>query len=176
VSTDIDPDVHPAELWPITDDQEDDEPAGPPRWVWDAMEPAERRARLRELATWTEWLVATFQLQTVVPQCWFRHRPVVEHLTALHIGWVRSYTDPSPGRDMPEADWLSTLHAFIPHLQISKCSNQHEEPTLRRWQMPTDPGLEQFLEDPKGFGGHPPTHPSAALTGELAALREEPAL
>ncbi|MDP5317403.1 hypothetical protein [Streptomyces poriferorum] len=118
---------NPASLWPALPPQEQPEPQ---RWVWAAMDPADRRARLRELAIWVDWLRSTFELHNNIPQCWYRHPPVVEHLTALYVGWIRTYAgDQAPGRELAEADWINTLHAVTPRLQLAACATgRHEEP------------------------------------------------
>lgn len=122
--------LNPADLWPA--------PPGaaqqrePQRWVWVAMEPAERRIRMRELGGWVDWLRTTFELHNKITHCWYRHSAVVEHLTALYAGWMRTYAgDEAPGRELAEADWINTLHAFVPRLQLAACaSGTHQEPPL----------------------------------------------
>lgn len=89
----------PGSLWPELPELEEESAAY--GWVWSAMTPAERRAKMRELAEWVEWLRATFELHNQIPQCWYRHPPVREHLTALYAGWVRTYCQPAPGRTWP---------------------------------------------------------------------------
>ncbi|WP_225844923.1 hypothetical protein [Streptomyces sp. HPF1205] len=94
-------------------------------WVWAAMEPAERRARMRELAEWVDWLIDNHWLHNTVPPCWYLHPPVREHLTALYVGWVRIYCaedgQAGGGRDLAEAEWIATLHNFAPYLQVATC-------------------------------------------------------
>ncbi|MFF1273260.1 hypothetical protein ACFVZC_07600 [Streptomyces marokkonensis] len=46
---------NPAAPWPAVPPAQTEAPQ-PRRWVWSAVEPPERRARLRELRTWVEWL------------------------------------------------------------------------------------------------------------------------
>ncbi|MEV6260691.1 hypothetical protein AB0M42_08035 [Streptomyces sp. NPDC051784] len=118
---------NPASLWPDLTPEPQPETR---RWVWSAMEPDERQERLRELAVWVDWLRTTFELHNTVPRCCYRHPPVVEHLTALYAGWVRTYAgDQAPGRDLAEADWISTLHAFLPRLQLTACATgRHQAP------------------------------------------------
>ncbi|MET9956007.1 hypothetical protein ABZ135_31305 [Streptomyces sp. NPDC006339] len=115
--------LNPAALWP-------GQPAAkapPRRWVWAAMEPADRRQRLRELARWVGWLRDTFGLHNNIPACWYRHPPVVEHLTALYVGWVRTYAGAEgPGRELGEADWINTLHALTPRLSLPACTTSHQ--------------------------------------------------
>ncbi|MEU2389590.1 hypothetical protein [Streptomyces sp. NPDC007369] len=123
-------DLNPADLWPP--------PPGarqtyPRRWVWAAMDPAERRSRMRELGAWVDWLRTAFELHNVITPCWYRHTAVVEHLTALYAGWLRTYAgETEPGRDLAEADWIHTLHAFTPHLKLPACATgTHQDPPPR---------------------------------------------
>ncbi|WP_406475699.1 hypothetical protein [Streptomyces sp. NBC_01615] len=93
------------------------------------MSPPERRARLRELRTWVEWLRYTAELHNEIPPCWYQHRWVKELLTALYLGWLRTYAgEKSAGRELAEAEWINTLHAFKPYLKLPACFGGHEEP------------------------------------------------
>ncbi|MEN8649706.1 hypothetical protein ABCR94_03380 [Streptomyces sp. 21So2-11] len=117
----------------------------PRRWVWAAMEPPERRERMRELALWVDWLRRTFELHNQIPACWYLHPPVVEHLTALYVGWVRTYADEQvPGRGLAEADWINTLHVLVPHLKLPACATGlHQAPPTH---APPPPGAEHDFE------------------------------
>lgn len=129
-----DPSSSPADLWPAptpAPGQKKKQKKPPPRrWVWAAMTPPERRARLKELATWVDWLRSTFELHNQIPPCWYRHPAVIEHLTALYVGWVRTYAgEQSPGRELSEAEWINTLHALTPRLQLATCATGiHTDP------------------------------------------------
>ncbi|WP_331756603.1 hypothetical protein [Streptomyces sp. NBC_01568] len=122
--------LNPADLWPTPPGAA--QKAEPQRWVWAAMEPRERRIRMRELGGWVDWLRRTFELHNTVTHCWYRHPAVVEHLTALYAGWMRTYAgEEAPGRELAEADWINTLHAFAPRLQLAACATgTHQEPPL----------------------------------------------
>ncbi|MDB5244104.1 MAG: hypothetical protein JWP57_4733, partial [Spirosoma sp.] len=51
-----------------------------------------------ELAAWVQWFVGTYQLTTsVVPDCWWRHRPITAELYALQRAELASYTADDPG-------------------------------------------------------------------------------
>lgn len=168
----------PAALWPVPDPTAPgtgESPAigsPPARWVLAAMEPAERRARMRELAVWVEWLIDTHALHNVITPCWYRHPPVREHLVALYAGWVRIYCvpDDNTGRDLGEADWLSTLHNFLPYLQVATCaSGRHQDPPPR---PPVREGADEDFSEylwTSDFGTQPAQHPAAD-----AALRQVP--
>ncbi|MFC5724874.1 hypothetical protein ACFP1Z_32475 [Streptomyces gamaensis] len=131
--TPFDPLDDPAALWPAPpapggkQGSKKKEAAEPQRWVWAAMTPPERRARLRELAVWTGWLRTTFELHNVIPRCWYMHPPVVEHLTALYAGWLRVYAGDEPA-GLAEADWITTLHNLTPRLQLAACATGTHQP------------------------------------------------
>jgi len=157
----------PDGLW--DPDAEGQDAAAPPAWIWSAMEPAERRARLRELATWVDWLTTTFELHNTIPRCWYRHQPVVEHLTALYTGWVRTYCGTDPGRDLAEADWISTLHAFTPRLQVHACATgTHQAPPPTRPYTGAEDAFEEYLATADATTA-PAAHPAQAQALRIAA-------
>lgn len=154
--------LNPADLWAP--------PPGaahapePQRWVWSAMEPAERRTRLRELAVWVDWLRTAFELHNKITHCWYRHSAVVEHLTALYAGWTRTYAgEQAPGRELAEADWINTLHAFVPRLQLAACATgTHQDPPPL---IPAPAGSAEAFEEHLAHSdtvNAPASHPAAA--------------
>jgi len=157
-----DPLDNPVDLWPEPPGASSRQPKFR-RWVWDAMEPAERRERLRELADWVDWLRVTFELHHQIPPCWYRHPPVREHLTALYMGWLRTYAgERAPDRELAEADWINTLHGFLPRLRLAACATgTHEAPPPL---PPPPPGAERALEaylSTSDAMTAPPHHPAA---------------
>ncbi|WP_328928181.1 hypothetical protein OG429_29025 [Streptomyces sp. NBC_00190] len=137
-----DPLTDPADLWPSPPTAKRGEPQ---RWVWAAMEPPERRLRMRELAGWVDWLRTTFELHNQITHCWYLHSAVVEHLTALYAGWMRTYVgEEGPARELAEADWINTLHAFTPRFQLAACATgRHQEaPPV----VPPPPGADEAFE------------------------------
>ncbi|MFE7330333.1 hypothetical protein ACFU8W_36340 [Streptomyces sp. NPDC057565] len=164
---------NPASLWPTPPAAAEQEPQ---RWVWAAMQPPERRARMRELATWVTWLRRTFELHNNIPPCWYRHPPVVEHLTALYIGWLRTYAgEQTAGRELAEADWINTLHNFTPRLQLAACaSGRHQDPPPLVPPPPdADEAFEVYLvtaEATTTAAAHPAAAELARRTAELDAL------
>lgn len=142
------------------------------------MEPAERRERLRELATWVDWLRRTFELHNAIPACWYRHSPAVEHLTALYAGWVRTYSaEPgAAGRDLAEADWINALHAFVPHLRKPACaSGRHEEPPVSSLAVMSlaDDAFELFLVTSQETTA-PARHPAEAEMARRSTALDPP--
>lgn len=156
----------PAALWPGQEGEPDPEPPPEPqKWVWAAMEPPERRARIRELATWIEWLLTAHEMKSTIPACWYRHPKVLEHLTALYTGWVRTYCHPDDSeRDLAEAEWLSTLHSMEPYLKVPACATRHVPPPAPpqdkedRDREERTRALEYFLIT-SPFGTGPAQHP-----------------
>ncbi|MEE1769292.1 hypothetical protein PUR34_14310 [Streptomyces sp. JV185] len=163
---------NPASLWPTPPDAAQPEPQ---RWVWAAMDPPERRERMRELAAWVDWLRRTFELHNSIPPCWYRHPPVVEHLTALYTGWVRTYAgEQTPGRELAEADWISTLHNFTPRLQLAACAGgRHQDPPpLVPPPLGADEAFEVYLVTAEAITAaaeHPAAAELARHTAELQA-------
>ncbi|MFB8314681.1 hypothetical protein ACFC5T_40185 [Streptomyces sp. NPDC055961] len=159
----------PAALWPGTPAAK----APPRRWVWAAMEPADRRQRLRELAEWVDWLRDTFELHNSIPACWYQHPPVIEHLTALYVGWVRTYAGPDePGRELGEADWIHTLHALTPRLSLPACATSHQ-PAPTPHVPDTGQDFDQFLVT-SPMATAPAFHPAAAEADRMAGEPEPP--
>lgn len=134
-------------------------------WVWKAMDPPERRARMRELANWVAWLTTAHELNSIIPACWYRHPKVLEHLTALYAGWVRTYCqDEDNGRDLAEAEWLSMLHTMEPYLKVPACATRHVPPPTPgperegHEREERAQALEEFLLT-STFGTGPAEHP-----------------
>ncbi|MFD8953948.1 hypothetical protein ACFV0B_34420 [Streptomyces xanthophaeus] len=155
--------LNPADLWPIPPGAAAQQPE-PQRWVWAAMEPAERRIRMRELGAWVDWLRTTFELHHTITYCWYRHTAVVEHLTALYTGWIRTYAaEEQPARELAEADWINTLHALTPRLKLAACATgTHQEPPMI---VPPPAGSSEDFElylTLSDATTAPATHPAAA--------------
>ncbi|MER6913932.1 hypothetical protein ABT354_19855 [Streptomyces sp. NPDC000594] len=145
----------------ILDDAEDGE-ADLAGWVWEAMEPPVRRERLVELRTWVHWLVRTYPwTHSHVTPCWYRHRDVREHLTALFVSWVRTYT-PGSKRDTAEVEWIDALYRTMPRLALKECGpQQHVE------QRPRD-----FKDTDHGFLVHSKTSDDMTAEARHPAIAE----
>jgi hypothetical protein len=145
------------------------------RWVWRAMEPGERETRLMELTGWVdEWLVKAFpKVHTKIPRCWHRHEDIIEHLTALFLGWVRTYAG-DPGKLSPraEVDWILALHSLTPHLESPGCqaNNVHREPPSRA--MPDGELLEEWMDTEPEFLSAKPRHPAQAELSRMVAAQQ----
>ncbi|OKJ02140.1 hypothetical protein AMK18_12060 [Streptomyces sp. CB01249] len=144
------------------------------------MDPVDRRARLRELAIWVDWLRSAFELHNSIPQCWYRHPSVVEHLTALYVGWLRTYAgDQTAGRDLAEADWINVLHNFTPRLRLAACTGgRHQEPpALVPLSSGASEAFEVYLTSAEVLtteAAHPAAAELARRTAEPDALFQAP--
>ncbi|MGW9436711.1 hypothetical protein [Streptomyces sp. NPDC055607] len=151
---------------------EESKPEPITRWVWRAMEPEEREKRLLELTGWVDWLLTTHpKLHSKMPaKCWHRHEDIIEHLTALFLGWVRTYAgDPAKLSLRAEAEWLTSLHALTPHLGSPGCqaNGTHQDPPPR--SKPDGELLEQWMDDDPEFLTAPAHHPAQAEVSRMVA-------
>lgn len=145
------------------------------RWVWRAMEPDERESRLMELTGWVdEWLFRAHpKVHAKIPRCWHRHEDIIEHLTALFLGWVRTYAgDPAKLSTRGEIEWITSMHALTPHLGSPSCEagKVHQAPPPR--PAPNGEALEDWLDTEPEFLTAPAKHPAQAeLSRMVAAAR-----
>ncbi|MFF0250652.1 hypothetical protein [Streptosporangium sandarakinum] len=93
------------------------EPAAP-RWIWEAMDPGQRRARMRHMAAWVSWLCTRhteppLALQEKIPNCWHLHPGPLDILTTLYAEWIRIH---APGSDLPLISFYDALARHAPAL------------------------------------------------------------
>jgi hypothetical protein len=75
---------------------------------WRAVTPDEAPDRWRALREWVDWFRAEFDYDhRVVPPCWYRHRALVNLLSALRDHWRFAY-DPM-NTAVAAADWHRAL-------------------------------------------------------------------
>ncbi|MFE3502971.1 hypothetical protein [Kitasatospora sp. NPDC059160] len=144
-------------------------PSPPRRWVWSAMTPVDRQQRLGELGQWVDWLIDHHHLHRKVPRCWYRdgHEPVLEILTALYLGWVRTYVgDPNKTTTLGEIAWIKELHLLTPFLAAPACEASHQAPPPR--PGPTGEGLSDWIDSDPDRITAVPYHPAEAEAGRLA--------
>ncbi|MFJ5645872.1 hypothetical protein [Streptomyces sp. NPDC093223] len=144
------------------------------RWVWRAMEPDERETRLMELTGWAdEWLVRAHpKVHAKIPRCWQQHEEIIEHLTALFLGWARTYAgDPGKLSLRAEMEWISGMHSLKEHLGSPACQagNVHQEPPARK--LPNGELLEEWMDTDPEFLNAPAKHPAQAEVSRMVAAR-----
>lgn len=164
----------PAGLWPPP--EEPRQRPEPRRWIWAAMKPKDRQQRIRELQVWVAWLRREHEQHNDIPACWYRHRHARNILTALYLGWVRTYAAPQPpASPLAEADWINTLLALIPRLNLASCAASVHSPPPDRdaaaaaLQRDAEEDFELYLATAEEMTG-PAQHPAQA---EARRLQEE---
>ena len=157
------------------DDDQEQKPDQITRWVWRALEPDERETRLMELTGWVdEWLFKAHpKVHSKIPRCWHQHEDIIEHLTALFLGWVRTYvSDPAKLTLRAEMEWITAMHALTPHLGSPNCeaSKVHQPPPPR--PAPDGEALEDWMDTEPEFLTAPAKHTAKAeLSRMVAATR-----
>ncbi|MCX5278073.1 hypothetical protein OG756_42040 (plasmid) [Streptomyces sp. NBC_01310] len=154
-----------------SEDLPEEQPDAPQRWVWADMDPADREQRLEELVTWVDWLVETFDLRSQVARCWYRHPRLIEHFSALFIGWVRTYAgDPTKLSTRAELDWIKELYALLPRLNSASCQTKHIDPPPQSYSMAE--AFDQWLgEADRPFLDSPRSHPAKEQVGRMAKAK-----
>jgi len=171
------------------------------RWVWTAMEPAERRQLLDRMARWMDWLVGEYpNLHERVPGCWYQHSAERNELTALYVAWVRIFVEPGENqREMALVEWHDALDRVMKRVTFPvECleNGEHKQPVLQQrepWRTEpmypawagTDPAMTSapyhpapfYAPRPKPQPGAPvavgtPTRPVRAATPAPAPAPE----
>ncbi|RLK52519.1 hypothetical protein [Microbacterium telephonicum] len=91
------------------------------------------------LFAFTEWFVFSFDIPTsVVPNCWWQHRPLVEELSALRAARLL-YLDPSNHGEGPST-FLQLVANAMPRITRvgGGCTREHHAPTPRYLRDGTD--------------------------------------
>ncbi|GAT68971.1 hypothetical protein PS9374_04636 [Planomonospora sphaerica] len=118
------------------------EPAVPvaPRWMWEAMEPDQRRAHMTQMAAWVDWLrerhsEPPLDLKDKIPACWYLHPGPLDILTTLYAEWIRTH---APASDLPLISFYDALARHAPALGYpGKClRGSHDD------QRGTLPGMD----------------------------------
>ncbi|MFI6368291.1 hypothetical protein ACIBG0_36810 [Nocardia sp. NPDC050630] len=127
----------------------------PCRFSWDELDSHDARDLWKELIEWVNWLRATYQTDTKIKPCWYRHRPAREELTALMVSHKAVYrTDPESAETYREdltawhTQWLrSSLDALA--RMMADCTRDgcaHVKPQA----IVVDPEMDQFVTDDVG--------------------------
>jgi hypothetical protein len=61
---------------------------------WRTMSAAHADVAWNHLAEFVDWLVARYELDDTLPECWYRHGPLVEELNALQFFWTAAFANP----------------------------------------------------------------------------------
>ncbi|MFE3105329.1 hypothetical protein [Nocardia tengchongensis] len=99
------------------------------RFVWDSLSRHEARALWTELTNWVDWLRDTYQLDTKIKSCWYRHSPVLYELTALMAAHKAVYLTEPDARDAYRED-LTAWHTQWMRASVAEIAKQMADCTL----------------------------------------------
>ncbi|MGW5383897.1 hypothetical protein [Nocardia sp. NPDC003963] len=124
----------------------------PGPWSWNDLTQDQARDLWTELTEWVTWLRDAFQLATKIKPCWFRHRAVREHLTALMVAHKAVYmidpeeTQPAYREDLVgwHVQWypdiIDSVGRLLGDCTSGTCAYRHQTPV-------DDTGFENFVDD-----------------------------
>lgn len=55
---------------------------------WDSMTRQQATGAWQQLTAWVDWLIRSYELHEDIPNCWYRHRALLEELNALCLAWL----------------------------------------------------------------------------------------
>jgi hypothetical protein len=109
---------------------------------WRDITPEDTPASWIVLRDWVEWVTVRFDVPvSLIPNCWWRHPPLVEELSALHTAWATAYDPQDSG--LGPVMWLERWNAARGRLRTAypgSCSSSHNETKPRSWDNATDQG------------------------------------
>jgi hypothetical protein len=108
--------------------------AAPPGAVnWRTIAGRERNVAIVRLDNWVSWICGRLSIPSdLVPDCWWRHGPLIEELSALHTAWLASF-DEHDGGAGPLA-WLERFdlaRARLRRLSDRCAADGHHDPPAR---------------------------------------------
>lgn len=131
----------------------------PPAYDGAGIAPAPRRSELlgdaeaawwNDVATWTEWAIATFRLTKWLPPCWPRHPALVEEAQALWLLWCAAWmpgVEPgAPAGFLNQLGWA--LNRIETLWKIPCTASDHTEPTSVRQSHHDRPVTTAFWSNP----------------------------
>ncbi|OZC80517.1 hypothetical protein CH274_15195 [Rhodococcus sp. 06-418-5] len=155
---------------PVSDQEE----LVPSRFTWRYLDAEQARALWSELIDWTTWLRERYELGTKIPQCWYRHDPVVEELSALMAAWTDAYYRGDEYRDDLTAwhtQWFRPLMARIRDISdFDSCT--HDRCAHRPLPLATLAGIEEFVDADVDARPEPPLPATPAPVVDVTAAEE----
>lgn len=107
---------------------------------WRLLDDDQAHAEWSALREWVEWFVERYNVAvSLIPNCWWKHGPLVEELSALHTAHVAAF-DPSDSGFGP-IGWHERLTIAIPRLQkayTGTCRAEHVDQKSRTLHGATD--------------------------------------
>ncbi len=107
---------------------------------WRDLDNAEAADAWEQLREWVEWFTYRYEIpHTVIPDCWWKHGPLVEELSALHTAHVAAF-DPGDSGFGP-ISWHERLTLARDRFKAAYkngCLNGHTDPRPRSWNEVID--------------------------------------
>ena len=90
-------DTYPGAQEPAFPEPAMNQPIGPPfPLMWAAHTAEEQQHLLENLDVWVTWLADHYRLdRRYIPDCWMKHRELIEELSALRLAWEAAYATTS---------------------------------------------------------------------------------
>jgi hypothetical protein len=84
--------------------------------IWHNLTAGEAARAWETLIRWVDWLHDHYALDDTIPDCWYRHAPMVDELDALRAGWTAAYVDPA-AQPTEAGHWLDRLQRTLERLR-----------------------------------------------------------
>ncbi|MFH8251503.1 hypothetical protein ACH3VR_14115 [Microbacterium sp. B2969] len=106
---------------------------------WRQLPDADAGREWTALREWVEWFTVRYRVPaSVVPNCWWKHGPLVEELSALHTAHLAAFDSSDNG--LGPISWHERLAQALPRLSRSGagCTSVHSDTRPRSWTAATD--------------------------------------
>jgi hypothetical protein len=84
--------------------------------IWHNLTAGEAARAWETLTGWVDWLIDRYALDDTIPDCWYRHSPMVDELDALRAAWTAAYLDPA-AQPTEAGHWLDRLQRTLERLR-----------------------------------------------------------
>ncbi|HVV77131.1 MAG TPA: hypothetical protein VHC43_13955 [Mycobacteriales bacterium] len=117
--------------------------------VWHNLTAGEAARAWETLIGWVDWLLGRYSLDDTIPECWYRHAPMVDELDALRAGWSAAYLDPAAQPTEPGL-WLDRLQRTLERLRAwdrygCAAGTHHEEIGAHAISVDRDRHREEYI-------------------------------
>ena len=93
--------------------------------AWCSLDREQAREEWAALVGWVDWLVDRYSLDDRIPDCWHRHPPILEELSALRAAWLGSYEAPN-ARASDGVAWHDMLDRVLDRIrEWDRCGCAH---------------------------------------------------
>lgn len=106
---------------------------------WRRLADDKARDEWTSLRKWVEWFTVRYRISaSVVPNCWWKHSPLVEELSALRTAHLTLFDANDTG--LGPISWHERLTLALPRLSRAGagCASEHSDTRPRCWDAATD--------------------------------------